>query len=132
MENSVAQALGMKDPDCRSTSSVTEPVVLLHGMTWGGRGTPLNAAAKIAPDVASSFFGTSAGIEQLPDTSPGITCMPLYSPTDSTVTPNHASQLTTVPGADVANVESSAVEHSQVLQNAEVHQQILWDLRRDV
>mgnify|MGYP002721458747 FL=1 len=91
----------------------------------------------------TSFLGTTAGIEQLqgsefmenlnqlPDTAPGITYTSIYSPVDNTVTPNETSQLTAVPGADVANVESVPVEHGQMLHDAHVHQHILWGLTRE-
>ncbi|QRP62098.1 esterase/lipase family protein [Corynebacterium minutissimum] len=112
-----------------------------HGTTWGGRAASLSAAAKVAPDV-TTFFGTTAGIEQLqgsdfmeklnqqPDTAPGITYTSIYSPVDNTVTPNETSQLTAVPGADVANVESVPVEHGKLPHDPRVHEQIVWGLTR--
>ncbi|WP_306508201.1 triacylglycerol lipase [Corynebacterium sp.] len=112
-----------------------------HGTSWGDRATPLNTAAKIAPDVVN-FVGTSAGIQQLqgssfmeelnqlPDTAPGITYTSIYSPADNTVTPNQTSELRAVPGADVANVESAPVDHGQLPHDPRVHEQIIWGLTR--
>ena len=90
----------------------------------------------------TTFLGTTAGIEQLqgsefmenlnqlPDTAPGITYTSIYSPVDNTVTPNETSQLTAVPGADVANVESVPVEHGKLPHDPRVHEQIVWGLTR--
>ena len=112
-----------------------------HGTTWGGRATSLSTAAKIAPSVVK-FVGTSAGIQQLegsefmenlnqlPDTASGLTYTSIYSPADSTVTPNQTSELSAVPGADVVNVESAPVEHGQLPHDPRVHEQILWGLTR--
>lgn len=85
-------------------------------------GTTLNGAAgflsiliRIAPRTAN-FFASKGSTQQLvgtpqvgelqryPDTAPGIMYTGVYSPSDTTATPNETSIIDAGPGADVVNV----------------------------
>ncbi|AKK01981.1 esterase/lipase family protein [Corynebacterium epidermidicanis] len=117
-----------------------------HGTTLGGMATALLPLIKGAPGLAS-FLASTAGIQQVlgsefmtrlnehPDTVAGVQYTSIYSPADTTVTPNSASQLTAVPGADVVNVDLGATcaatpRHDRLPHDATAISEIVWGLTR--
>ena len=72
-------------------------------------------------------------INALPDTVAGTMYTSIYSPADATVTPNSASELTAVPGADVVNLDLGEVcgvqpQHPQLPKTKEAIAEIVWGL----
>lgn len=117
-----------------------------HGTTLSGMGPALSEIAKVMPKLAA-FLGTTAGIQQLqgsdfiekmnnlPDTAPGVKYTSIYSPADTTVTPNETSKLTAVPGADVENVSlgdvcEAPVAHPDLPHDSCALDQVMWGLTR--
>lgn len=91
-----------------------------HGTDYNGMGKGLRNWINATPRLAEWILSEAAAqqivgspfleeINKLPDTHSGITYTSLYSPVDTTVTPNSSSQLEQVEGADVANVDTGAV-----------------------
>lgn len=104
---------------------------------------PIEADSKV-----STFLFSTAGLQQLassdfmkkmnalPDTVAGVQYTSIYSPGDTTVTPNTASQLAAVPGADVVNMDIRQVcgvapKHAKILKDKAAVSQVLWALTRD-
>ena len=88
-----------------------------HGTDFRGRADWLGEVAArlpfltsiVAPGAAQQLAGSPWTRERLtfPDTDPKVVYTSLYSPADTVVTPNAASMLTPVDGADVANIDSA-------------------------
>lgn len=117
-----------------------------HGTTLNGAGPTLLALVKAMPQLAR-FLASTAAVEQLAgsefmakvnqfkDTSAGVSYTSIYSPADVTVTPNDASILTAVPGADVVHVDlkevcGASVAHPDLPSDRVSMSQILWGLQR--
>ena len=91
----------------------------LHGTTLNGSGDFLLKLVTAMPSL-TAFFASTAAIQQLagsatmaeansfPDTAAGVTYTSLFSPNDTTVTPNSASYFSPVPGANVVNLDAEA------------------------
>lgn len=86
-----------------------------HGTDVNGMGPGLRGFISATPAFARWILSTAstqqivgseflAELNALPDTAPGIVYTSIYSPADTTVTPNITSMLEEVPGAQVANV----------------------------
>lgn len=114
----------------------------LHGTTLNGSLGRLRPIITKAPGPAA-FLVSTAGIQQvqgsefmqrlnaLPDTVSGTMYTPIYSPANVTVTPNSASELTAVPGADVVNLDLGEVcgvqpQHPQLPKTKEAIAEIVW------
>lgn len=74
-------------------------------------------------------------LNALPDTVAGTMYTSIYSPADATVTPNSASELTAVPGADVVNLDLGdsflglrQPQHTQLPKTKEAIAEIVWGL----
>ncbi|WP_254868193.1 triacylglycerol lipase [Corynebacterium sp. Marseille-P4321] len=88
-----------------------------HGTDFSGRadwlgevaGRVPRLASVIAPGAVQQLAGSSWVLERagVPDTDPRVVYTSLYSPADTVVTPNSASELEPVDGADVANIDSA-------------------------
>lgn len=119
-----------------------------HGTTLAGMSDFLRPIVAAVPGLAH-FLVSSAAVDQLrdsafiqelnalPDTAAGISYTSIYSPGDTTVTPNETSKLTAVPGADVANVDLGAVcgvspQHPSLPRTEAAIAQIIWSLERGV
>lgn len=121
----------------------------LHGTTLNGFGEVLATLTRALPRL-SAFFASTAAIQQLigsatmnvansyPDTAPGITYTSMYSPSDTTVTPNSASRFTAVPGANVVNINAETVcepeatiTHPEMPSNPRMMALARWGLTRD-
>ncbi|WP_288725544.1 triacylglycerol lipase [uncultured Corynebacterium sp.] len=121
----------------------------LHGTTLNGFGEILATLTRALPRL-SAFFASTAAIQQLigsatmnaansyPDTAPGITYTSMYSPSDTTVTPNSASQFAAVPGANVVNINAEtvcsptvAITHQEMPSNPRMMALAMWGLTRD-
>lgn len=117
-----------------------------HGTTLGGQGEGLADFIAFAPRLAA-FLASTAGIQQvvgsefmqrlnaLPDTAPGVLYTSIYSPADTTVTPNSSSQLVAVDGADVVNLDLGEVcgvapRHDKLLTDRTVLSQVIFGLKR--
>lgn len=117
-----------------------------HGTTLNGNASWLDHLVTAAPDVAK-FLASTAGVQQLvgspfitqlnslPDTTAGVTYTSIYTPGDTTVTPNSSSQLTAVPGADVVNLDlgklcGATPRHDQIPHNSAAIAQVVWGLTR--
>lgn len=63
----------------------------------------------VAPGAAQQLVGSPWATQHagLPDTDPRVVYTSIYSPADTVVTPNSASVLQPVDGADVANIDSA-------------------------
>lgn len=69
--------------------------------------------------------------DPLPDTDPSVVYTALYSTHDTLVTPNSASQLVPVDGADVENKEiPGAPIHQLMMRDEEIAELTLWGLER--
>lgn len=118
----------------------------LHGTDLNGKVDALGKVVEVSPEVAAFIAGTS-GVQQLvgsefmnkynalPDTVAGVQYTAIYSAGDKTVTPNSASMMTAVPGADVVNMDlqqvcGAAPSHQRILKNKAAISQILWALTR--
>lgn len=131
------------------------PDAVAHVVTIGGNfhGTTLNGFLQgplpiiINTPKLAAFLASTTAIQQvegsefmqrlnaLPDTSAGTLYNSIYSPTDVTVTPNSASQLTAVWGADVVNLDLGEVcgaepVHPQLPKSKEAIADIVWGLTR--
>ena len=117
-----------------------------HGTTLGGQGEALSKIIAFAPHLAA-FLASTAGIQQvvgsefikrlnaLPDTAPGVLYTSIYSPGDTTVTPNSSSQLALGDGADVVNLDLSEVcgvapRHDKLPTDPMVLSQVIFGLKR--
>ena len=117
-----------------------------HGTTLGGQGEGLAKFIAFAPRLAA-FLASTAGIQQvvgsefmqrlnaLPDTAPGVLYTSIYSPADTTVTPNSSSQLVAVDGADVVNLDLGEVcgvapRHDKLLTDRTALSQVIFGLKR--
>ena len=117
-----------------------------HGTTLNGQGEGLSKIIAFAPHLAA-FLASTAGIQQvvgsefmqrlnaLPDTAPGVLYTSIYSPADTTVTPNSSSQLAAVDGADVVNLDLGEVcgvspRHDKLPTNRTVLSQVMFGLKR--
>lgn len=70
----------------------------------------------------------------LPDTAPGVLYASIYSPGDTTVTPNSSSQLALGDGADVVNLDLSEVcgvapWHDKLPTDPTVLSQVIFGLK---
>ncbi len=117
-----------------------------HGTTLNGQGETLSKFIAFAPHLAA-FLASTAGIQQvvgsefmkrlnaLPDTAPGVLYTSIYSPGDTTVTPNSSSQLVLGDGADVVNLDLGEVcgvapRHDKLPTNWTVLSQVIFGLTR--
>lgn len=117
-----------------------------HGTTLNGQGETLSKFIAFAPHLAA-FLASTAGIQQvvgsefmkrlnaLPDTAPGVLYTSIYSPGDTTVTPNSSSQLALGDGADVVNLDLGEVcgvapRHDKLPTNWTVLSQVIFGLKR--
>lgn len=119
-----------------------------HGTTLNGMDKMLRPIIERNPELAESVAG-KAGVQQLigsevinrlnekPDTDKRVQYTNLYSSADTTATPNSTSQLKSVDGADVANVEIGKAcnllippGHAALPQNNQTIGLILWGLTR--
>lgn len=117
-----------------------------HGTTLGGQGEVLAKFIAFAPRLAA-FLASTAGIQQvvgsefmqrlnaLPDTAPGVLYTSIYSPADTTVTPNSSSQLVAVDGADVVNLDLGEVcgvapRHDKLPTDRTALSQVILGLKR--
>ncbi|WP_366918716.1 esterase/lipase family protein [Corynebacterium kefirresidentii] len=117
-----------------------------HGTTLGGQGEGLAKFIAFAPRLAA-FLASTAGIQQvvgsefmqrlnaLPDTAPGVLYTSIYSPADTTVTPNSSSQLVAVDGADVVNLDLGEVcgvapRHDKLPTDRTALSQVIFGLKR--
>ena len=117
-----------------------------HGTTLGGQGEGLANFIAFAPRLAA-FLASTAGIQQvvgsefmqrlnaLPDTAPGVLYTSIYSPADTTVTPNSSSQLAAVDGADVVNLDLGEVcgvapRHDKLPTDCTALSQVIFGLKR--
>lgn len=117
-----------------------------HGTTLNGQGEALSKIIAFAPHLAA-FLASTAGIQQvvgsefikrlnaLPDTAPGVLYTSIYSPGDTTVTPNSSSQLALGDGADVVNLDLSEVcgvapRHDKLPTDPTVLSQVIFGLKR--
>ena len=117
-----------------------------HGTTLGGQGEVLAKFIAFAPRLAA-FLASTAGIQQvvgsefmqrlnaLPDTAPGVLYTSIYSPADTTVTPNSSSQLAAVDGADVVNLNLGEVcgvapRHDKLPTDRTALSQVIFGLKR--
>lgn len=119
-----------------------------HGTDYNGMGqnlrkwitaTPAFAEWILSEAAAQQIIGSKflAETNQLPDTHAGITYTSLYSPVDTTVTPNSSSFLEEVAGAHVANVDTSLacpatgrVQHNSMAGNKTYIALTKWGLER--
>ena len=117
-----------------------------HGTTLGAQGEGLAKFIAFAPRLAA-FLASTAGIQQvvgsefmqrlnaLPDTAPGVLYTSIYSPADTTVTPNSSSQLVAVDGADVVNLDLGEVcgvapRHDKLPTDRTALSQVIFGLKR--
>lgn len=117
-----------------------------HGTTLNGSPQGLLPIIINTPKLAA-FLASTAGSQQvegsefmqhlnaLPDTTAGTLYISIYSPADVTVTPNSASQLTVVSGAEVVNLELGEIcgaepAHPQLPKPEEAIAEIVWGLTR--
>lgn len=97
--------------------------------------TALLAAGATQQLVGSAWLQRFADV---PDTDPGVVYTSIYSRRDYVVTPNSASYLEAVDGADVANIDSSrwyegyAPLHSLMPRNPLYAELTVWGLTRKV
>lgn len=119
-----------------------------HGTDYHGMGKGLRKWINDTPKLAEWVLSKASTqqiigsefldkLNALPDTHAGITYTSLYSPADTTVTPNTTSQLKQVPGAHVANVntaevcpENGSVVHPQMPMNDTFIALTRWGLER--
>lgn len=74
-------------------------------------------------------------LNALPDTTAGTLYTSFYLPVDVTVTPNSASQLTAVSGAEVVNLELGEIcraepAYPQLPKSEKAIAEIVWGLTR--
>ncbi|MDU7511557.1 MAG: alpha/beta fold hydrolase [Corynebacterium sp.] len=117
-----------------------------HGTTLNGQGETLSKFIAFAPHLAA-FLASTAGIQQvvgsefmkrlnaLPDTAPGVLYTSIYSPGDTTVTPNSSSQLALGDGADVVNLDLGEVcgvapRHDKLPTDRTALSQVIFGLKR--
>ena len=90
------------------------------------------STAGIQQVVGSEFMKR---LNALPDTAPGVLYASIYSPGDTTVTPNSSSQLALGDGADVVNLDLSEVcgvapRHDKLPTDWTVLRQVIFGLKR--
>lgn len=119
-----------------------------HGTTLNGLADSLRPIIGSVPKLAEAL-ASKAGVQQLvgsdivqrlnalPDTDRRVQYTNLYSSGDTTATPNETSKLTSVDGADVANVEVGATcklpippSHAGLPRNNQTIGLIYWGLTR--
>lgn len=117
-----------------------------HGTTLSGLAE--GTADALAASKLPSYLASTASIQQiagsefftklnaLPDTSAGVMYTSIYSPADTTVTPNSTSHLVPVAGSDVVNMNiqdvcGAAPQHARMPNNQVMISQIVWGLTRD-
>lgn len=88
----------------------------------------------LSPSVPQQLAGSPwmrEHADPLPDTDPSVVYTALYSTRDTLVTPNSASTLESVDGADVVNKEiPGAPIHQLMMRDAEIMELTLWGLER--
>ena len=88
----------------------------------------------LSPSVPQQLAGSKwmrENADPLPDTDPSVVYTALYSRRDTLVTPNSASTLTAVDGADVVNREiPGAPLHQLMMRDAEIIELTQWGLER--
>ena len=90
------------------------------------------STAGIQQVVGSEFMKR---LNALPDTAPGVLYTSIYSPGDTTVTPNSSSQLALSDGADVVNLDLGEVcgvapRHDKLPTDLTVLSQVIFGLKR--
>lgn len=119
-----------------------------HGTDLNGAGRFLSPIARAFPRLAAFFAGPGAvqqlndspviqALNTLPDTQAGIVYTSLYSPSDTTATPNSTSILHAADGAEVANINieascpnSGRVLHPNMQSDLTVAALTRWGLER--
>lgn len=92
--------------------------------------TKLLLSASVPQQLAGSPWMREHA-DPLPDTDPSVVYTALYSRHDTLVTPNSASQLMPIDGADVVNVEiPGAPIHQLMMRDEEITELTLWGLER--
>lgn len=92
--------------------------------------TKLLLSASVPQQLAGSPWMREHA-DPLPDTDPSVVYTSLYSTRDTLVTPNSASQLVPIDGADVVNVEiPGAPIHQLMMRDKEITELTLWGLVR--
>lgn len=92
--------------------------------------TKLLLSASVPQQLAGSPWMREHA-DPLPDTDPSVVYTALYSTRDTLVTPNSASTLESVDGADVVNKEiSGAPIHQLMMRDEEITELTLWGLER--
>lgn len=112
---------------------------------WAGRLGKVAAryprlTALLASGASQQLVGSAwlKRFADVPDTDPSIVYTSIYSPRDHVVTPNSASQLNAVGGADVVNIDSGAIYdgyaplHSLMPRNPLYAALTAWGLTREV
>ena len=88
----------------------------------------------LSPSVPQQLAGSEwmrKNADPLPDTDPSVVYTALYSTRDTLVTPNSASTLNAVDGADVVNKEvPGAPIHQLMMRDGEISALTLWGLER--
>lgn len=120
-----------------------------HGTDLHGRATRFSRVGERYPSAARRFVGPSA-MQQLagsswskeragiPDTDPRVVYTSIYSPRDTIVSPTSASILTSIDGADTANIDVSAaydgyfVPHPLMPRDPLLARLTAWGLEREV
>lgn len=121
-----------------------------HGTTLKGLSHLLRPLIDVAPLPAAALAGTASTqqvvgsreiqhLNSLPDTDPRVIYTNVYTPVDRIATPNSTSQLVSVDGADVANINlsqacsltgSQQVSHEEMPLSSDVIGLVLWGLTR--
>lgn len=90
--------------------------------------------ALLSPSVPQQLAGSPwmrENADPLPDTDPSVVYTALYSTRDTLVTPNSASMLEPVDGADVVNKEIPGKPiHQLMMRDQEIAELTLWGLER--
>ena len=119
-----------------------------HGTDLGGWAERVVPFIRRRPGIAEAVASTSAlqqlvnspffdTIRDIPDTDPRVVYTSIYTPADRVVTPNSASYLESVDGADVVNVNLeeaypgfAPVIHSLLPRDPNVAELTRWGLER--
>lgn len=117
-----------------------------HGTTLNGNDVYARPIIEAAPGSSAAVVGESTpqqlvgsefitGLDELPDTTPGIIYTVLYTPSDTWATPVTTSMLESVDGADVVNVDVEAVcgvpvSHGDLARGSIAAGLIHWGLTR--
>lgn len=120
-----------------------------HGTDIGGLAERVIPFIQRRPGIAEAVASTSAlqqlagspffeAIGDLPDSDPRVVYTSIYTPADRTVTPNEASILDSVDGADVINIDLekaypgfAPVIHSLLPRDPNVAELTRWGLERE-